>query len=120
LDPAIILLATVRVARKLRYTIGNDQHEIALRHTRAKKNKIDGVRSTPYVPFADLIAFVAFMNETIKPYLAAKDHSAEDVRKMHSAGSKSLQLQPALSSDPYSEPVLSPGKKSSEEIGGFR
>src|SRR5579862_7841865 len=40
----------------------NYQHEIALRHTAAKKNKLDGVQSTAYVPFRDVIAFIAVMN----------------------------------------------------------
>jgi len=74
----------------------NYQHEIALRHTAVKKNKTDGVRSTPHVPFRDIIAFVAVMNETIKPYLAAKGHTAEEVEKMHRAWCKSIQLQLAL------------------------
>jgi hypothetical protein len=60
----------------------NYQHEIALRHTSLKKNKVDGVRSTPYVPLRDVIAFIAVMNETIKPYLAAKGNSAEEVDRM--------------------------------------
>jgi hypothetical protein len=63
----------------------NYQEEIALRHTSLKKNKIDGVRSTPYVPLRDIIAFIAVINETIKPYLAARGHSTEDVNKMHRA-----------------------------------
>lgn len=74
----------------------NYQQEIALRHTSAKKNKVDGVVSTPYVPLRDIIAFVAVMNETIKPYLAAKGHSAEEIDRMHAAWCKSLQLQLAL------------------------
>jgi hypothetical protein len=81
----------------------NYQHEIALRHTSAKKNKIDEVQSTPYVPLRDVIAFIAVMNETIRPYLAAKGHSAEDVEKMHQAWCKSLQLQVALWAKPYSD-----------------
>ncbi len=81
----------------------NYQQEIALRHTSAKKNQTDGVRSTPYVPFPDIIAFVAVMNETIKSYLAAKGHSAEEVAKMHLAWTKSLQMQLALWSTPYME-----------------
>jgi hypothetical protein len=36
------------------------------------------------------------MNETIKPYLAAKGHSAEDVDAMHRAWCKSMQLQLAI------------------------
>jgi hypothetical protein len=74
----------------------NYQQEIALRHTSAKKNMVDGVQSTPYVPLRDIIAFIAVMNETIKPYLAAKGHSAHEVEKMHSAWCKSIQLQMAL------------------------
>ncbi len=79
----------------------NYQQEIALRHTTAKKNQTDGVRSTPFVPLPDVIVFVAVMNETIKPYLAAKGHSAEDVEKMHQAWCKSMQLQLAIWVEPY-------------------
>ena len=74
----------------------NYQQEIALRHTTLKKNKVDGVQSTPYVPLRDIIAFLAVMNETIKPYLAAKGHSAADVDGMHTAWCKSMQLQLAI------------------------
>jgi hypothetical protein len=79
----------------------NYQQEIALRHTPAKKNQTDGVRSTPCVPFQDVIAFVSVMNETIKPYLAAKGHSADQVDKMHRAWTKAMQLQLALWVEPY-------------------
>jgi hypothetical protein len=79
----------------------NYQQEIARRHTSAKKNKVDGVRSTDYVPLRDVLAFVAVMNETIKPYLAAKGHSADEVDKMHRAWCKSMQLQMALWIGPY-------------------
>jgi Protoglobin len=81
----------------------NYQIEIALRHTTIKKNKTDGVRSTPYVPFRDILAFVAVMNETIKPYLAAKNHSADEVNRMHLAWCKSIQLQLALWAKPYTD-----------------
>jgi Protoglobin len=81
----------------------NYQQEIALRHTTVKKNKTDGVRSTPYVPLPDIIAFVAVMNETIKPYLAAKGNSAEEVERMHWAWCKSIQLQLALWIGPYAD-----------------
>lgn len=74
----------------------NYQQEIALRHTSQKKNQVDSVRSTPYVPLRDIIAFIAVMNETIKPYMTAKGHSAEDVDGMHRAWCKSLQLQAAI------------------------
>jgi hypothetical protein len=78
------------------------QNEIALRHMAPRKNQTDGVCSTPFVPFRDIIAFVPAMNETIKPFLAAKGHSAADIDGMHCAWIKSLQLQIALWAKPYS------------------
>lgn len=81
----------------------NYQQEIALRHTSVKKNQVDAVQSTPYVPFRDVIAFIAVMNETIKPYLAAKGNSAEEVDKMHLAWCKSMQLQLALWASLYAK-----------------
>jgi hypothetical protein len=81
----------------------NYQYEIALRHTAAKKNQTDGVRSTPYVPFRDIIAFIAVMNDTIKPFLARGGHSTTEVHKMHLAWCRSLQLQMALWSGPYAD-----------------
>ena len=83
----------------------NYQQEIALRHTSRKKNTADGVESTPYVPLRYVIAFAAVINDTIKPFLAAKGHSAAEVEKMHSAWSKSVQLQIALWAAPYIEPA---------------
>lgn len=74
----------------------NYQEEIAWRHTSRKKNQVDGVRSTPYVPLRDIIAFIAVMNETIKPYLGAKGHPAAKVDRMHNAWCKSVQLQAAI------------------------
>ena len=74
----------------------NYQEEIAIRHTRQKKNHVDGVRSTPYVPFRDIVAFVPVMNETIRAYMGAKGHAAADVNGMHRAWCKSLQLQVAI------------------------
>lgn len=79
----------------------NYQNEIALRHTIVKKNQTDGVRSTPFVPLPDIIAFVAVMNETIQPYLAAKGHTRNEVDKMHLAWCRSLQLQLALWVETY-------------------
>jgi hypothetical protein len=86
------------------------QQEIAWRHTSVKKNKVDGVRSTPYVPLRDITAFVAVMNETIKPYLAAHGHSAEEVDKMHRAWCKSIQLQLALWAGTYSDARRAPSE----------
>ena len=81
------------------------QQEIALRHTSLKKNLVDGVQSTKHVPLRDIIAFIPVMNETIKPYLAAKGQSPTDVDKMHLAWCKSLQLQVALWTHTYAKRV---------------
>ncbi|SEG03066.1 Protoglobin [Bryocella elongata] len=88
----------------------NYQQEIALRHTSVKKNQADDVRSTAYVPFHDIVGFVAVMNDTIKPYLARKGHGVEDVEGMHGAWRKSLQMQIAL----WSRTYLDVAKKSNE------
>ena len=88
----------------------NYQDEIALRHTSLKKNKTDGVESTPYVPLRDILGFIAVINETIKPYLAAKGHSAAEVDRMHLAWCKSLQLQSALWTRPYSDAASAPNE----------
>jgi hypothetical protein len=84
----------------------NYQREIALRHTALKKNQVDRVRSTPYVPLRDAIAFITVMNETIKPYLAAKGNPPEEVEKMHGAWCKSIQLQMALWAGAYADARL--------------
>jgi hypothetical protein len=88
----------------------NYQLEIARRHTSARKNAVDGVRSTPYVPLRDILAFIVVINETIKPYLAARGHSAEDVDKMHLAWRKSLQLQTALWTKLYMDTAHAPSE----------
>jgi hypothetical protein len=84
----------------------NYQQEIALRHTSVKKNQTDQVRSTPYIPLRDIIAFVTVMNDTIKPHLAAKGHTIDEVEKMHKAWRNSMQLQIALFAEPYADPAL--------------
>ncbi len=79
----------------------NYQHEIALRHTSLKKNQTDGVTSTPYVPYGDIIAFVAVLNETMHSYLAANGHDAAAVSGMHKAWCKSMHIQIALWAGAY-------------------
>jgi len=76
-------------------------HEIGLRHHRTKKNKTDGVNSVPVVSYRYMVAFIYPITATIKPFLAKKGHSAEEVEKMHQAWFKSVVLQVALWSAPY-------------------
>ncbi len=77
------------------------QQEIALRHTRAKKNQTDGVRAPEYIPLRYIIAFIYPITATIKQFLANKGHAAEEVEKMHQAWFKSVVLQVTLWSQPY-------------------
>ncbi len=79
----------------------NYQHEIGLRHHRTKKNQTDNVQSVPNINFRYLVAFIYPITATIKPFLAKKGHSADEVEKMHQAWFKSLVLQVALWSYPY-------------------
>ncbi len=80
------------------------QQEIALRHTRAKKNETDGAHETPeHIPLRYVIAFVYPITATIKQFLARGGRSAEEVEKMHDAWFKSVVLQVALWSQPYAK-----------------
>jgi Protoglobin len=77
------------------------QHEIALRHTATKKNRTDGVDSVPYISLRYLIAFIYPITATMRPFLATKGHSPEQVDAMWQAWFKSVTLQIALWAQPY-------------------
>lgn len=79
----------------------NYQHEIGLRHHRSKKNQTDSVQSVSNISHRYLVAFIYPITATIKPFLAKKGHSREEVENMHAAWFKSLVLQVALWSYPY-------------------
>jgi len=79
-------------------------HEIGLRHHRSRKNQTDGVQSVPFVHHRYLVAFIYPITATIKPFLAQKGHSSEEVEKMHQAWFKSVVMQVALWSAPYVSP----------------
>jgi len=90
----------------------NYQQEIALRHTSVKNNKTDNAESTPTIHLRDVVAFTAVINDgnIIKPLLAAKGHSAADVDKMHQAWCKSVLLQVALWTEPYTNSQIAPNE----------
>jgi hypothetical protein len=77
------------------------QHEIALRHTRIKKNKTDGVESAPSIPLRYLLAFVPVILLTTKPFLEKGGDPAADVERMYAAWCKSVVLQVTLWSRAY-------------------
>ncbi len=77
------------------------QQEIALRHTRAKKNLTDGARAPEQIPLRYMVAFIYPITATIRQFLANKGHSDDEVEKMHQAWFKSVVLQATLWSQPY-------------------
>lgn len=80
----------------------NYQHEVGLRHHRTKKNRTDNAAaSVENVPFRDIFALIFPVTVTLKPFLAKKGHSADDVEKMYAAWVKSCLLQITLWSYPY-------------------
>lgn len=80
------------------------QHEIGLRHHRAKKNRTDGVDAEEHIPFRYLMALVYPITATLKPFLAKRGDPPEDVEKMHQAWVKAVLLQVILWSHPYVRP----------------
>jgi Protoglobin len=81
------------------------QHEIGLRHTRAKKNHTDGVDSVPEIPLRYLVAFVFPITATMRSFLASKGHGPEDVDGMHTAWFKAVVLHVCLWCEPYAAEV---------------
>jgi len=68
------------------------QHEIGLRHTRAKKNTTDHADSLDHIPLRYLLAFTAIVITSSRRYLAAGGHPDGQVDRMHSAFTKSVML----------------------------
>jgi Protoglobin len=80
------------------------QDEISRRHTPEGKNATDGVDSpADHIPLRYLIAFVWPITATIRPFLGAKGHAAEQVDAMHQAWFKAVVLSVTLWSRRYSE-----------------
>jgi len=79
----------------------NYQYEIGLRHYTAKKNKTDKANSVPVVNYRYIPALTIPVTTTLKPFLAKKGASAEDVEKMYNAWVKSVLLQAILWGQPY-------------------
>lgn len=81
-----------------------DYHqEIALRHTRTKKNQTDGARAPEHIPLRYIIAFVYPITATMRPFLEGKGYGPEEVDKMFQAWFKSVVLQVTLWSYPYAK-----------------
>lgn len=79
------------------------QEEIALRHTRAKKNRTDAVDSVEQIPLRYLVCFIYPITATLRDFLAKRGHGADEVDAMHQAWFKAVTLQVALWSRPYAD-----------------
>ena len=77
------------------------QYEIGRRHHRTAKNRTDGVEAVEHIAYRYLPALFYPVTATLKPFLAKKGHSAEQVERMHQAWMKSVLLQVILWSYPY-------------------
>lgn len=77
------------------------QHEIGVRHTRAKKNTTDNADSVDHIALRYVLALVYPVTATLRPFLAAAGHSDEDVDAMHQTWLKTVLLQVILWSHPY-------------------
>jgi len=77
------------------------QHEIGLRHTHLKKNVTEKAETPPYIPLRYLLAFTAVINDTIKPFLAKRGSTPEEVEAMHRAWCKAVILHVTLWTRPY-------------------
>ncbi len=70
----------------------DQQHEIGLRHNRAKKNQTDHADSVDHIPLRYLLAFTAVIITSARGFLAGEGRSAERVDEMHAAFTKSVML----------------------------
>ena len=77
------------------------QAEIGRRHHRVGKNRTDGAHAAPIVHLRHLLALVVPISHTMKPFLANRGASAEEVEAMHAAWTKAVLLQAILWSQPY-------------------
>ena len=77
------------------------QHEIALRHHSAKKNKTDNVDAEPIIHYRYIVAFIFPITATIKGFLAKKGHDAETVEAMYASWFKAVTLTVILWTYPY-------------------
>jgi hypothetical protein len=77
------------------------QQEIALRHTRAKKNQTDGVDAPDQIPLRYMISFIYPITATMRQFLENSGRPPEEVEKMYQAWFKSVVLHVTLWSRPY-------------------
>ena len=81
----------------------DQQHEIGLRHNRAKKNQTDHADSVDHIPLRYLLAFTAVIITTARRYLEDERFSPEQVAEMHAAFTKSVMLHVTVWTRAYTD-----------------
>lgn len=79
----------------------NYQHEIALRHHRTKKNQIDDVDSVDNVPMRYLVTLIHPVSNI--RFVLERGDFEEEITRIEDAWGKSLALQVALWTYPYTK-----------------
>ena len=77
------------------------QQEIGVRHTRNGKNRTDGVQAADQIPLRYVLALLVPITTTLKPFLADRGVTPDEVEAMHQAWVKAVLLQVILWSQPY-------------------
>lgn len=83
----------------------DQQHEIGLRHTRAKKNRTDGADAPDHIPLRYLLAFTAPVILITRDFLDGHGHAPAQVDAMHAAWTKAVLLHVTLWSRAYQGPA---------------
>jgi hypothetical protein len=77
------------------------QHEIGLRHTRARKNLTDDADAPDHIPLRYLLAFTAVVLTTSRDFIARRVADAKVVDRLHAAFTKSVMLHVTVWSRAY-------------------
>jgi hypothetical protein len=77
------------------------QHEIGLRHTRARKNQTDRADAADHIPLRYVLALLVPVTTTLRPFLAKGGAAPGEVEAMHAAWVKAVLIQLILWSQPY-------------------
>lgn len=79
----------------------DQQQEIGLRHTSARKNRTDEADSLPEIPLRYFMAFCGPVITSTREFLRRGDHSLDVVDQMHAAWTKVVLLHMTVWTRPY-------------------
>ena len=86
----------------------DQQHEIGLRHNRAKKNQTDHADSVDHIPLRYLLAFTAVIITTARDVSGGRSaHSPSASTQMHAAFTKSVMLHVTVWTRAYTSETAS-------------